>query len=139
MTREKKFKAWDEKNKRMSEVFSIDEIQRDDDNEAFNSGCFFMNWKGDKHTFWFDDCELLEFIGLKDRNGKEIFEGDILSCKHPNRGDPNILIVEFSNCNFKALNKERSFGIALGNHLLEKIEVIGNKYENSKLLEEKKK
>lgn len=83
------------------------------------------------------DTEVLQFTGLKDRNGKEIYEGDILKYNFPYDGRlKHVSPVKF-------LEAEASFGIKdrYGNEIpLYRIaannyfEVIGNIYENEELL-----
>ena len=65
MKREIKFRMWDDDEKRMV-----------DDNElAEDFGfCIFSKTDGGHGMFG----EVMQFTGLKDRLGKEIFEGDIL-------------------------------------------------------------
>ena len=84
-----------------------------------------------------NDYELMQFTGLKDKNGKEIFEGDVLKFKFTDceKDKENFIIVEcifeygrFVMCD--SYKDSYSFDE-------EKVEVIGNIYENPELLEEK--
>lgn len=77
------------------------------------------------------------FTGLHDKNGKEIYEGDIvdLSCEYePDRKG----IVEFVDGSFVCRSIKRKWDKALLSDVLKAYEgavVIGNIYENSELLE----
>ena len=79
------------------------------------------------------DCVLMQFTGLCDKNGKEIYEGDIVVGVHGLRGD-----VQFC-----ALDSLSRFGVKwhtknmVWNSDMLGVEVIGNIYENPELLEGK--
>lgn len=77
------------------------------------------------------DGEIMQFTGLKDRKGKEIFENDILSM---NKGQYYSIVVWDENMTgWKAEHK--SSGYESITAFLEEHEVVGNIYENPQLLE----
>lgn len=75
-----------------------------------------------------------QYIGLKDKNNVEIYEGDILKW-HP--GDSNLSEVIFQNGSFFAKGINWSGHWYLGdynNNFEMDFEIIGNIFENSELL-----
>lgn len=97
--------------------------------------------RDNKLTFFYKDFyEITIFTGLKDKNDKEIYVGDILEYKYPR---DKRLKKHKSPVYF--LKNEASFGITdLYNNELplymltaENCEIIGNIFENPELLEEK--
>lgn len=113
MNREIKFRAWDDESK----VFI------DWDNFMNNqSGNWMMTaFKNDIYKFQ-------QFTGLKDKHGKEIFEGDIL--KISDRCDEQEVIFEDG---FYCTNEFAMFELCRDKNRT--FEVIGNIYENPELLE----
>ena len=77
--------------------------------------------------------ELMQFTGLKDKNGKEIYEGDILKRYWKHDGSMNegedIFICELKNQRWLHRIDVEEWSDIFGNE-----EVIGNKFENPEIL-----
>ena len=96
----------------------------------------------DFDNYIFDETEVDkntvgQFTGLKDKNGNEIYEGDILKI---DREDYKYIVKFYSGC-FVGVNKyDEHYEQAkdLGSLFTLEIEIIGNIYDNLELLEEAK-
>lgn len=71
---------------------------------------------------------VMQFTGMLDKNGKEIYEGDLLR-----RQFRVYWIVEFCNGEWRA-NPKHKTGLYLSYDQFQETEIVGNIYENSDLL-----
>jgi len=72
------------------------------------------------------------YVGLDDKNEKEIYDGDII--KHKNYKFLLKICWNNSSCSFKLISKDGGES-NLSNTLSKMLEIIGNIYENPELLE----
>lgn len=142
-----KFRAWDKKEKYMSVAFTL----QDASYEGFPRPFTDDNGECDTRA----EYEVMQFTGLLDKNGKEIYEGDIVKVLDRDwtdaEKDTRTLIVYFHHGMFELISKEgieelESDSPDIYNHKWitakiyreygrDKFEVIGNIYEQSHLLD----
>lgn len=88
----------------------------------------------------FYSTDLMQYTGLKDKNGKEIYEGDIISYKYYKgfSGIEKEIIakIEFVNGCFGFYEYKNEYDEYFNRDDLDKTTVIGNVYENPELLKQ---
>jgi hypothetical protein len=140
MNREIKFRAWDKEHRKM---WFQDGRAEPDFSMDFQGGIYHHGFSGDglREEVKKMDFELMQFTGLKDKNGVEIYEGDVILADSIMIENP--ILVEWINdsCGFEPFSdsKENCHHCGGGiNPDSYDIKVIGNIYENPGLLEVKK-
>lgn len=111
--RELKFRGWDEDNEVM--------LLQQDLSQCGAS----WDWLGDY------DVLLMQYTGLKDKNGREIYEGDICSVDHKDSRYP---VTTYNVVRWNDVSGCWYFGIGLPSEVKWSHEVIGNIHENKELL-----
>jgi hypothetical protein len=134
--RESKFRAWDECNKIMHNDFQFitsgsegnDWIVFSSDRQPLDNSD--TNIFENPNPYFYQQLKKMQYTGLKDENGIEIYEGDV---------------VRDSCGTYEIMWSESHLAWVIGNHgtayydRLSKqgeLEVIGNIYENTELLKE---
>lgn len=133
MTREIKFRAWTPPEKPYRDVESASVGHN---GKMIYEG-FSVSCKGTPHnSIGYTPLRLMQYTGLKDKNGKEIYEGDIVEWKYINAWQRNEIkwvqggFVSIMTAFKDELNEMQSLS------LISKLdcENIGNIYENPELL-----
>ena len=127
--REIKFRAWDKLTKTMRYVLCIDWLNGLVDLNGKIIERKYDNSKG-------DEVILMQYTGLKDKNGKEIYEGDIVEAwsegkkaigKVKQRIDGLWLM-------YPAWQSGKTWGLMPNKERKTTVEIIGNIYENKELI-----
>ena len=132
--REIKFRAWDTNSGKMADIDMRAYLEPHGLNETI-----------EQHTK--DGLVLMQYTGLKDKNGKEIYEGDILRIGEDDEDDrAEIVKVEWLEryprngaemCAFMLVGAWDKEFAHFYDYAFCGLEVIGNIYENPELLEKK--
>ena len=133
-----RYRAWIKTEKRM--FFSDDILAIDYENEEIvTQQIYFENGLPDDRDIYCynpDEIELMQSTGLKDKNGKEVFIGDIVKCT---RGCLHEVYLEkeYGGTFIGGMPAVYLKGLGDGYAWTEYEEIIGNIYENPELLEDK--
>jgi uncharacterized phage protein (TIGR01671 family) len=122
MKREIKFRVWDIEKKCFIPNHAWALLVN---NQSF--GVMMIDWENYREgEYFYDNAQILmQFTGLQDINGKDIYEGDILCVPHLEGTRHKVrMVIEWNNDNaeFTKYNPKNAF------------EIIGNIYENPELL-----
>ncbi|WP_422698952.1 YopX family protein [Enterococcus durans] len=130
-----RFRAWDKKTETIQEIESISfkEKKLVIDQKS-------VTWFNSDYIRNFDEVELMQSTGMKDKNGVEIFEGDVVITSKGAIGYVAylqqeagfVVVLKKSDYRLGHRNTGESYDVATAH------EVIGNIYENSELLEEQR-
>jgi len=104
--REIKFRYWDVQTKKMFEVGTLNFFE---DGDIIIGENYPMTFRGETLRY------LMQYTGLKDKNGKEIFEGDIVNVPYNRLGNVEVFFI---NGKFNITNYDISV-----------LEVVGNIHE----------
>ena len=118
MTRSLEFRAWDGKNMNHSYSYSGPAIKNGSLAEFF------------QHNFF---NTIMQYTGLKDRNGTKIFEGDIVRNTDQDELDTIISWIQDACCFGRICGGTETW--FLYQFQAEEYEVVGNIYENPELPE----
>lgn len=116
--REIKFRAWD----RIEEMFRVARLDMAD------VSLYKTLINGKAYDYW-NDAMLMQYAGLKDSNGKDIYEGDIIKHKLGSKKTVwfknGAFVISHENSNVYLL-----YDLVIEDDCLTDWEVIGNIYED---------
>lgn len=137
--RDIKFRVWDNQHNKMTQCFDLNDFANDQDGE-FGNGEFSIGWYDYKRSPPMVDNIIMQYTGLKDKNGKEIYEGDII--QYGSYKAAEVIYSDYLTSFCLKFNdgKDGIYARALGQcnkrlkYIDEDVEILGNIYEHPELL-----
>lgn len=125
-----KYRAWDRTRNQMNYRVMVGNCDTDDENWT----CPIIWIEEKKDWLHFDDYEcIMQSTGLFDKNGKEIFEGDVVKMSKDVYSEPTYYeIVRHYGGAYRLDSKQHGCELWLRHT---DCEVVGNIYENKELLD----
>ena len=126
--REIKFRAWD-----------IVELKMHSHKDCFSMSADGKWWQYAEQGYMVntDDSQefiLMQFTGLKDKNGTEIFEGDVIYCEEYYVKRMGVIVEDIERTGFKINWLTKTDFNEYLHVRIDKIKVIGNIYEHPELI-----
>ena len=131
--REIKFRAWNKTTKYMHDVYHV--YFNNGGIAVEGTGVYIGNgWVTQENGFKHDcDVELMQYTGLKDKNGVEIYESDVVKFNFIGR-EEGTSEVKWEYGEWNVTDFSEKVRISDNIHGAADIEVIGNIYQNPELL-----
>ena len=125
-----KFRAWDKYRNKMNYEVMVGNCDTDDENWT----CPIIWIEEEKDWLHFDDYEcIMQSTGLKDKNGKEIFEGDIVQVLD----STYTVFYDNEKGSYRLKPHDDRWNVDYMSNFSHggNFEVVGNIYENKELLD----
>ena len=133
------YRVWVKKEKKMYGIEYdgyVDYIRACGEPDALGTDVQIIDETGTYQSYSFDEVEVMEYTGRKDKNGIKIYEGDVLYYRLLEQN----YLVQWDNHNakFSAVGGRNTFDSnAYRASAFDQMEIVGNVYENPNLMEGK--
>lgn len=124
MKREIKFRIWNGQKMEMNIMagfLGAFYVQGIDENDSASMSPY--------NTKYFDETPLMQYSGINDKNGKEIYDGDLFKLG----AEKDLFEVKFEHGCFLAYRNGKQFGL-IGELQVCFIDVVGNIFDNVELV-----